>query len=123
MAGQTKGRDTMNLTQGNTGDKMSTKIELTPDDCGFTNGRAKISDARREYLRDYYRRNREKAREYQRQYNLTHKKKIRMERNRFVSNREQFKEAFTIRDIMHSPTEKALKIVNQILKGERLFVL
>lgn len=102
---------------------MSTKVELTPNDCSLTIGRVKISEARREYLRDYYRRNREKAREYQRQYNLTHKKKIRMERNRFVSGREQIREAFTVRDIMHSPTEKALKIVTQILKGERLFVL
>lgn len=111
----------MNLTQGNNTNNMSTRAERGSGDS--SNRTTKISEARREYLRDYYRRNREKAREYQRQYNLTHKKKVRTERSRFLSSRQKVKEAFTVRDIMHSPTEKAVEMLSQILKGDRLFVL
>ena len=113
----------MNLTQGNNGDKKSSTTAVAVDGSGRANGASKISEARREYLRNYYLRNREKAREYQRQYNLRHKKKIRTDRSRFLSQRQTIQEAFTSRDIMHSPTEKALKILTQIVKGERYLVL
>lgn len=81
----------------------------------------KNSEARREYLREYYLRNKDRAREYQRKYNLSHKKKKRISPYDYIASREVIRRTFTTRDIMLSPTEKSLKILNMILKGERFF--
>lgn len=85
----------------------------------------KISEARRAYLRRYYEANKEKAREYQRQYNLMHKKKARLA-SRFDEAsclRQAVRETFNASDIMQSPTEKSVKILQLILRGERYFTM
>ena len=88
-------------------------------------GKLKTPDARREYQREYYQRNKEKAKEYQRKYNLTHKKKNRG--NRRGKNpdyhREVIQMTFTPYDIIHSPVEKSVRMLEQICKGERFFTM
>lgn len=90
-------------------------------------GKGKLStpEARREYQRRYYQMHKEKAREYQRQYNLTHKKKARGGRGKagFECPREVVRATFNTSDIMHSPVEKTLKILEKIINGERLFTM
>lgn len=90
-------------------------------------GKGKLStpEARREYQRRYYQLHKEKAKEYQRQYNLTHKKKARGGRGKasFVCPREPIRSTFNTSDIMHSPVEKTLKILEKIINGERLFTM
>jgi ribosomal protein L13E len=89
--------------------------------------RLKLStaEARREYQRRYYQMHKEKAKEYQRQYNLTHKKKARLGRGKSsaTASREVVRSTFNTADIMHSPVEKTLKILEKIIKGERLFTM
>lgn len=91
--------------------------------------RSKLStaEARREYQRRYYQRNKEKAKEYQRQYNLTHKKKAQggSGRGRKGKNaeREVVRTTFNEDDIMHAPMGKTLKLLEKIIKGERLFTM
>jgi hypothetical protein len=67
----------------------------------------------------------EKAKEYQRQYNLTHKKKARAGRGKasFSSSREVVRSTFNTADIMHAPVEKTLKMLEKIIRGERLFTM
>ena len=90
-------------------------------------GKGKLStpEARREYQRRYYQMHKEKAKEYQRQYNLTHKKKARGGRGKasFVCPREVIRSTFNTSDIMHSPVEKTLKMLEKIINGERLFTM
>jgi hypothetical protein len=83
------------------------------------------AEARREYQRRYYQMHKEKAKEYQRQYNLTHKKKARAGRGKssFESSREVVRSTFNTADIMHAPVEKTLKMLEKIIKGERLFTM
>lgn len=87
--------------------------------------RLSTAEARREYQRRYYQMHKEKAKEYQRQYNLTHKKKARAGRGKsnFVSAREVVRNTFNTADIMHAPVEKTLKMLEKIIKGERLFTM
>ena len=85
----------------------------------------RISEARRAYLRRYYEANKEKAREYQRRYNLMHKKKARLADSYAGTNRlrEAVRETYHASDIMQAPTEKSMKILQLILKGERSFTM
>ncbi len=85
----------------------------------------KISEERRAYLRRYYEANKEKAREYQRRYNLTHKKKVRLAGRLAGAGRvrQEVRETFHASDIMRSPTEKSMQIIQLILKGERHFTI
>ncbi len=86
--------------------------------------RTETSPERKEYLRRYYRENRERAREYQRQYSLKHKRKARAEDLIFgKGRREKIRSIFHQGDIMQSPTEKSIKMLDQILKGERFFTM
>jgi len=79
---------------------------------------------RREYLRNYYLANRERAREYQRNYNLTHRKKAKAGKvGSVVGRREVRRETFTMRDIMQNSTEKSLRIISQVLSGDRSFTM
>jgi len=71
-------------------------------------------------MKDYYRKNREKAKEYQKLYYLNHKKKSCIKDP--DADREKTKSAFTARDIIYSSPEKAVKIFDLILKGERQFI-
>jgi len=88
-------------------------------------GNLSTAEARREYQRQYYQKHKEKAKEYQRQYNLTHKKKARGARGKacFVAPREVVRSTFNTADIMHAPVEKTLKMLEKIIKGERLFTM
>lgn len=75
--------------------------------------------SRKEYLRQYYLRNKEKARAYQRLYNLKHRKKIDSSRLQLLHEREPIQQTYTIRDIAFSTTEKSIKMINNILSNER----
>jgi len=80
---------------------------------------------RREYQRRYYQMHKEKAKEYQRRYNLTHKKKLRSGRGKSgrEAPREVVRSTFNTADIMHSPVEKTIRILEKIIKGERFFTM
>ena len=95
------------------------------EDPGKTRLKLSTAEARREYQRKYYQMHKEKAKEYQRQYNLTHKKKARLGRGKSstAASREVVRSTFNTADIMHSPVEKTLKILEKIIKGERLFTM
>jgi hypothetical protein len=95
------------------------------EDPGRTRSRLSTAEARREYQRRYYQMHKEKAKEYQRQYNLTHKKKARLGRGKsaMTASREVVRSTFNTADIMHSPVEKTLKILEKIIRGERLFTM
>jgi len=95
------------------------------EDLGRTRSRLSTAEARREYQRRYYQMHKEKAKEYQRQYNLTHKKKARLGRGKsaMTASREVVRSTFNTADIMHSPVEKTLKILEKIIRGERLFTM
>lgn len=92
---------------------------------GRKKGALSTAEARREYQRRYYQMHKEKAKEYQRQYNLAHKKKATAGRGKsgFISPREPVKTTFNTSDIMHSPVEKTVQILEKIIKGERLFTM
>jgi hypothetical protein len=87
-------------------------------------GKLSTAEARREYQRRYYQMHKEKAKEYQRQYNLTHKKKARGKgKGSFDAPREVVRSTFNTADLMHSPVEKTLKMLEKIIRGERLFTM
>jgi hypothetical protein len=87
-------------------------------------GTLSTAEARREYQRRYYQLHKEKAKEYQRQYNLTHKKKARGgSRSGFKAPRQVVRTTLNAEDLMHSPAEKTIKMLEQIIKGERLFTM
>ena len=87
-------------------------------------GRLSTAEARREYQRRYYQMHKEKAKEYQRQYNLTHKKKARGRgKSSFDAPREVVRSTFNTADLMHSPVEKTLRMLEKIINGERLFTM
>ncbi|MBD3403210.1 hypothetical protein GF420_09975 [candidate division GN15 bacterium] len=82
------------------------------------------AEARREYQRRYYQMHKEKAKEYQRQYNLTHKKKARGRgKSSFAAPREVVRSTFNTSDLMHAPVEKTVRMLEQIIKGERFFTM
>ncbi len=97
----------------------------TTEDNQQKKGKLSTAEARREYQRRYYQMHKEKAKEYQRQYNLKHKKKARGGRGKssFVAPREVVRSTFNSSDIMHAPVEKAVRILDKIIKGERLFTM
>ncbi|MFH1364094.1 MAG: hypothetical protein ABIH52_00395 [Candidatus Aenigmatarchaeota archaeon] len=82
------------------------------------------AEARRDYQRRYYQIHKEKAKEYQRQYNLEHKKKGGGGRGRGrVAEREVVRGTYNTADLMHSPVEKTLRMIEKIINGERLFTM
>jgi hypothetical protein len=87
-------------------------------------GRLSTAEARREYQRRYYQMHKEKAKEYQRLYNLTHKKKRggRGKAN-FVCPRDAARMTYNTCDLMNSPVEKTLKMLEKIIDGDRLFTM
>jgi len=112
---------TPKTTQANAVTESATRIE----DQEQKKGRLSTAEARREYQRRYYQMHKEKAKEYQRQYNLKHKKKVRGGRGKsgFSAPREVVRTTFNSSDIMHAPVEKAARILDKIIKGERLFTM
>ncbi len=105
------------------------EVELQPESKPRVKGvsKAKLStaEARREYQRRYYQMHKEKAKEYQRQYNLTHKKKARGGRGKssFTAPREVVRTTFNTADLMHAPVEKTVKMLEKIIRGERMFTM
>ncbi len=95
------------------------------EDQARVKARLSTAEARRDYQRRYYQMHKEKAKEYQRQYNLTHKKKARVGRGKsnMLASREVIRGTFNTADIMHSPVEKTLKILEKIIRGERMFTM
>jgi len=102
-----------------------TESATTPEENQQKKGKLSTAEARREYQRRYYQMHKEKAKEYQRQYNLKHKKKARGGRGKssFTAPREVVRSTFNSSDIMHAPVEKAVRILDKIIKGERLFTM
>ncbi len=102
-----------------------TDSTTTPEYEQENRGKLSTAEARREYQRRYYQMHKEKAKEYQRQYNLKHKKKARGGRGKssFSCQREVVRTTFNSSDIMHAPAEKAIRILDKIIKGERLFTM
>ncbi len=85
---------------------------------------------RQAYQRQYYLAHREKAKEYQRQYNLLHKKKKKEQRvpgakgrNAMEFRRDSVKVTYNTHDIMTSPAEKTLKMLQKIISGEKMFTM
>ncbi|MEK6945304.1 MAG: hypothetical protein AABW63_00755 [Nanoarchaeota archaeon] len=100
--------------------KEGNQEEISPE----SKSRLSTAEARREYQRQYYQMHKDKAKEYQRQYNLTHKKKLRGGRGKGKNaEREVVRSTFNTADIMHSPVEKTLKMLEKIISGERLFTM
>jgi hypothetical protein len=97
----------------------------TKEEVASGRGRLSTAEARREYQRRYYQMHKEKAKEYQRQYNLTHKKKARAGRGKsnFSASREVVRTTFNTFDIMHAPVEKTIKMLEKIIRGERMFTM
>lgn len=87
------------------------------------NDQGNCPPSRREYFKQYYLKNREKARAYQRLYNLKHRKKIDLTRLSIIQKREPIQQTFTIRDLTFSTTEKSIKMFNLILSQERYLSL
>ena len=111
--------------------KRTAKAETSTSKVAAANATGKsksglsTAEARRDYQRRYYQMHKEKAKEYQRQYNLTHKKKARGGRGKasFTAPREVVRTTFNTSDIMHSPAEKAIRILEKIISGERIFTM
>jgi len=106
-------------------DQARTKAKAAAEKEEKKKGELSNAEARREYQRRYYQMHKEKAKEYQRQYNLTHKKKARAGRGKSScsASREVVRTTFNTTDIMHSPVEKTLKMLEKIIKGERMFTM
>ncbi len=105
--------------------RTNTESAARAENQSNSTSRLSTAEARREYQRHYYQMHKEKAKEYQRQYNLTHKKKIRGGRGKssLSASREVVRSTFNTADIMHSPVEKTLRILEKIIRGERLFTM
>ncbi len=80
---------------------------------------------RRQYQRDYYERNKEKVREYQRLYYHAHKRKLRGDSGEadFLCPRESVRFTFHSVDLMRAPAEKSVRMISQIINGERTFII
>ncbi|MBU0984507.1 MAG: hypothetical protein KKA42_11590 [candidate division Zixibacteria bacterium] len=90
-----------------------------------TDNRGASKPDRREYFREYYRKNRERAREYQREYSLRYRRKARpiSTAGRPMGARQAIRGTYTITDIMRSPTEKTVRMLEGILNGDRHFTM
>lgn len=105
--------------------KGKAETTATSEETRTSRSSLSTAEARREYQRRYYQMHKEKAKEYQRQYNLTHKKKARGGRGRssFTAPREVVRSTFNTSDLMHAPVEKTVKMLEAIIKGDRLFTM
>ncbi len=84
--------------------------------------KASLSLSTREYMRQYYMKNREKALEYQREYYRKHKCSLKKTVKSQISARDAVKQVFTSYDIMQLSTEKAIRTLNKIMRGDREFI-
>lgn len=77
---------------------------------------------RREYQREYYRRNRQRLLAYQREYTRRFKCKSRLT-SHVIWQRDQFKEMINLCDLMQASPEKAARMINKVISGERSLTL
>ncbi len=82
----------------------------------------KKSQDRSEYQRRYYLKHREKMLEYQRDYNRRFKKKVRVSDLGQIGFRPAVKATLNMCDIMRANPEKVVVMVNNIIRGDRMFV-
>lgn len=119
------------LTEQPSTSAAATIPESKKSNSGRTLGTSKSSskslEHRRDYQREYYQRHKERAKEYQRRYALRQREERAKPRNgrdpKFKAVREVIKRSYHTGDIMHAPTEKAIKMFEKIIKGERGFVM
>jgi hypothetical protein len=125
MSPTVKGRELLDPKDGKKATAPTTLSEVDMTGLSEDERKKLVSAIRREYQRQYYQKHKEKAKEYQRQYNLTHKKKVRGGRGKasFECPREKKRMTFNTADLMHSPSEKTLKMLKQILSGDRIFTM
>ena len=71
---------------------------------------------RKEYMRIYYQKNKNKAREYARAYNQKHRKNQIGKAHKL--QREVVKSSVTLGDIQHCPMDQAEKLITQIINGK-----
>ena len=123
--GPVEARTLLYPKQGNGVKVPTTLSEVKMEGISDDERKRLVSEIRREYQRQYYQKHKEKAKEYQRQYNLTHKKKARGGRGKASFNcpREEVRTTFNTADLMHSPVEKTVKMLEKIINGERLFTM
>lgn len=83
------------------------------------------AEARRQYQRRYYETNKARYKEYHRTYSSKFKKKSKGGRGQppFEAPREVIRFTFNTHDIMHSPTEKSVRMLEKIIRGERLLTM
>ncbi|MEZ5359778.1 MAG: hypothetical protein R3F48_13245 [Candidatus Zixiibacteriota bacterium] len=81
-----------------------------------------LSSSTKDYMRQYYQKNREKALAYQREYYRKHKKSYKKRIRTHSSSREAFKQVYTSYDIMQLSTEKAIRTLNKIIQGDRGYI-
>ena len=79
------------------------------------------AEARQDYQARYYRAHIEKAKEYQIAYNREHYKP--KKKKHFEWEREAEQLTFNASDLMHSHGDKTVKMLKQVLSGERLFTM
>lgn len=124
-SGPIEARSLLYSSEGNTVKVPTTLSEVKMEGINDEERKRLVTEIRREYQRQYYQKHKEKAKEYQRQYNLTHKKKARGGRGKASFNcpREKVRTTFNTADLMHSPVEKTVKMLEKIINGERLFTM
>lgn len=117
--------DLLSQTDGKRFKMPTTLSEVIMDNVSDEDRKRLVTEIRREYQRQYYQKHKEKAKEYQRQYNLTHKKKARGGRGKanFECPREKTRSTFNTADLMHSPVEKTVKMLEKIINGDRMFTM
>lgn len=84
--------------------------------------RKQLSSSTKEYMKQYYMKNREKALAYQREYYRKHKKSYKKKIRSQSSSREAVKQVYTSYDIMQLSTEKAIRTLNKIIRGDRGYI-
>ena len=91
-------------------------------------GKFSTPEDRARYMHEYYLKHKEKARKYQRLYHRAHSEEINAKRRqkRRLENtqpikREPYKATYHASDIMHMTAEKSIRVIEQILSGERGF--
>ena len=82
-------------------------------------GQCKTTQAQRDYQRRYYMEHREKAKEYQKDYNRRTKSSSRPCGRRRQIERQSIQATYTSSDLLHAPTEKTIRMIEQVIRGER----
>jgi len=78
---------------------------------------------RREYRLRYYRENREKLLAYQREYARKYRRKAKFTDGEVQALRQSIRHTYNICDIMKACPEKAARMVDGIIRGERFLTM